>query len=386
MRIDPIFSAPSTSELSARIEKLQSRLAELDLTHYVSFSPDNIYYLTNFANYVHERPFVLVVPRTGTPRFIVPKLEIPHVEARSVGAMELISYDEFPAPEGRRWSDRFRSLFDAGSRAGFESVCPWQIHTEIPVNATCVDIVDELRLVKSDYEIGRLAYACQLVTDAHNTHLATARPGRTMSEMASATRSMIMERLIADNPEINIMATKVTALCQSSDVAHDPHNFTNLNMRMHRGGPHVSVVNAVLNGYGGEVERTFFLGEVPEKAKKPFETMLHARHIVLEMAVPGESMSLIDRRVKEHLSSKGFHANLLHRAGHGMGVTAHEAPFFAEGYEKPLQAGMCLTVEPGVYIEGIGGFRHSDTVLIGESGPVLLTNGPTSLEELTLHV
>jgi len=155
---------------------------------------------------------------------------------------------------------------------------------------------------------------------------------------------------------------------------------------MEPGGPHVSVVNCVVNGYGAEVERTFFLGRVPEAARGPFETMLEARRLALELTVPGADMSAVDRRVRDVFERAGYGSYLLHRTGHGLGVTGHEGPYLAEGYERTVEPGMVFTVEPGIYLPGVGGFRHSDTVLVTEEGGVLLTRGPVELDEVTLPI
>ncbi len=187
-----------------------------------------------------------------------------------------------------------------------------------------------------------------------------------------------------DNPTINPYATRVTVVFQPAAVSHDPHNFTNIDMRMEEGGPHVSIVNAEMNDYGAEVKRTFFIGHVPEAARKPFEIMLEGRRIAFETARPGELMSEVGRRANNYFRRAGMGDRMLHRTGHGMGVTGHEAPFFAEGYDRPIEKGMCFTIEPGVYLASVGGFRHSGTVLIGDDGPVTLTRGPLELEELTL--
>ena len=69
----------------------------------VLHNPDNILYMTNFANFVHERPFILVIPAKGDPVFIMPRLEKPHVLTRAVGALEFAPYFEFPSPEGEGW-------------------------------------------------------------------------------------------------------------------------------------------------------------------------------------------------------------------------------------------------------------------------------------------
>ncbi|MBY8608752.1 Xaa-Pro peptidase family protein [Burkholderia arboris] len=384
MQLEPIFHPPGEAEINGRLARVQARMAAEGLDRYVAFCPHNIYYLTHFANAVHERPFVLVVPQRGRPQFVVPQLEIPHVRSRAIGDVELVPYFEFPAPAGRAWSDRFKELFGENERVGVESICPLQVYAEIPGERVRTDIVDDVRMIKSDYEIGRHVYACAVATDAHNLLLASARPGLSMAEISGKTRAFVMERLVRDNPAINPYATRVTVVFQPAGVSHDPHNFSNLDMRMEEGGPHVSIVNAEMNGYGAEVERTFFIGRVPDAARKPFEIMMEGRRIAFETAKPGELMSEVDRRVNDHFRRAGMGDRLLHRTGHGMGVTGHEAPFFADGYERPIEKGMCLTIEPGVYLEGIGGFRHSDTVLIGDNGPVMLTGGPVDIDALTL--
>ncbi|CAI3127181.1 Xaa-Pro dipeptidase [Acinetobacter calcoaceticus] len=384
MNMEPIFYPPTEIEIEQRVKRVQARMVEEGLDHYVAFCPDNIFYLTNFANAVHERPFVLVIPSKGIPKFVVPQLEIPHVKTRVVGDVELISYFEFPAPQGQAWSDRFKELFSENERVGIESICPLQIYIETPGERIRSDIIDDIRMIKSEYEIGRLVYSCELATKAHDLLLKSAYPGMSLTEMATKVRGFVMNQLAKDNKKMNPLATRVTAVFQPPSVSHDPHNFTNIDMVMEEGGPHVSIINAVMNGYGAEIERTFFLGKVPEKAKKPFDIMMEGRRIAFEMAKPGILMSEVDQRVNDFFRKQDMGDYLLHRTGHGMGVTAHEAPFFAEGYDRPLEKGMCLTIEPGLYIEGVGGFRHSDTVLIGEAGSIMLTDGPVEIDELTI--
>ena len=95
-------------------------------------------------------------------------------------------------------------------------------------------------------------------------------------------------------------------------------------------------------------------------------------------------MSEVDMRCNRIFRDAGYGANLLHRTGHGIGVTGHEAPFFAEGYDRLIEPRMIFTIEPGVYLPEVGGFRHSDTVLITDTGSVSLTPVNDSLDYLTL--
>jgi Xaa-Pro dipeptidase len=384
MTIEPIFHSPTPAEMAGRLARVQQRMAEEKLDWYVCFSPDNVYYLTNFANFVHERPFLLLVPANGAPSFICPKLELPHIASRKVGEIELVDYFEFPAPEGKAWHDRLRAVIGKAGRVGVESVCQLQVFDVVPGERVRTDIVDDLRMIKSPYELSRLVHAAGIANEAMADLLANAAVGRSLSAVMAAGKALMMGRLIGDNPAINPFATRADVVFQPPSISDDPHNFSNLAMAMEAGGPHVSVINAVLNGYGTEVERTFFLGSVPEAAKAPFEVMMQARALAFDLCKPGTPMNDVDAAVNALLRKAGYTPHMLHRTGHGMGVTGHEGPFLAEGEHRILEPGMCLTIEPGVYPKGVGGFRHSDTILITETGNLCLTQAPETIEALTL--
>lgn len=386
MRPQPISSLPPRDEMQRRLARVRELMAAQRLDCYVACSPDNVFYLTNFANFVHERPFILVVTTSGAPRFVVPRLEVPHVRTRAIGEVELVEYPEFPAPPGCTWADRLEALVAPGARVGVESTCPLQVHEAIPGTRAMVDVIDDARLIKSEYEAGRIAYGCDLISDAHRQLLAGARPGKTLPQVAGEMSALMLPRILRDNPTTNMLATRIASVFQPPGVSHDPHNFTNVNMAMVQGGPHVSIINCTVNGYGAEIERTWFLGTVPENARRPFEVMLEARRWALALAIPGNVMGEVDRRVNAVFQKAGYGEFLLHRTGHGIGVTAHEAPFLADGYEQEIEPGMVLTIEPGVYLPGVGGFRHSDTVMTTREGNVVLTDGPETLDELTLPV
>ncbi|HSR30574.1 MAG TPA: Xaa-Pro peptidase family protein [Anaerolineae bacterium] len=382
----PIYHPPLPDEIRGRVERVRAMMEEQNLNHYVAFSPDNVFYLTNFANFVHERPFILVVPRSGSLQFLVPKLEIPHVRTRAIGDLNLVAYPEFPAPAGDTWADHFGPLFAGNARVGVESICPLQVYDAIPGQRVRTDIIDDVRMIKSSYETGRIAYACDIASSAHKRLLDGAQPGRTLPQVASELSGVMMARILQDYPSTNLLATRLSVLFQPSSVSHDPHNFTDVNMAMEAGGPHVSIINCVVNGYGAEIERTFFLGHVPERAREPFEVMMAARRLAFELTVPGYIMGEVDRRVNEVFKKAGYDEFLLHRTGHGMGVTAHEAPFLAEGYDRVIEPGMFFTIEPGIYLPGVGGFRHSDTLMTTESANLILTDGPVELEDVTLPI
>ena len=99
------------------------------------------------------------------------------------------------------------------------------------------------------------------------------------------------------------------------------------------------------------------------------------------------SCSEIDAAVNEYLQKEGYSSEdqRLHRTGHGFGLGNHEAPWIAEGSEDRLAENMVISVEPGIYLRGIGGVRHSDTVLVTNDGFEMLTRFPVELDALVIH-
>jgi Xaa-Pro aminopeptidase len=386
MKPASICTAPTKTEINNRIASLQAEMVAQGLDYYLCHDPANIFYLTNFANYVHERPFIVLLSNKGKLTFLMPKLEEPHVRARAVGDMEYLHYFEFPAPRGEMWFDRLQDVLLPHHRVGVESQCPLAVVEAVPGETVVSDIVDELRMIKSDYEISRITYTCDVLNAGHALLLETAQPGLTPLQLHKQVGSAMMQKLLTDNPSSNILNSKFNAATQPPQIAHDPHNFTDLFCTLVNGGPHVTVVNGLANGYGAELERTFFIASVPEAAVRPFNVMLEARALAFELAVPGTCMSDLDRQVNEQLKARGYGEYLLHRTGHSFGVTDHEAPFLAQGYQREIKPGMVFSIEPGIYLPGVGGFRFSDTVLITESGNIKLTEAPESLEALTLDI
>ena len=380
----PVTSPPSREELASRLGKVRQRMQEERLDYYVSFDPVNVYYLTNFANNVHERPFILVIPKEGALTMLAPLLETSHVKVRARCELEYVTYYEFPAPAGQNWDDLYPTLIESNARVGIEPAMPVMIAQKTPGNTVVTDIIEEVRLVKSEYEIGRNVHACQIINMGHEKVLETCRPGVLEGQIYSAVSQMMMAKILGDIPEANIVVSRAVAAVWPPKLSHEPHIVPTFFTAMEESGPHVSIVFAQVDGYGVEIERTFFLGSVPEKARAPFDAMFEARALAYERARPGANMGEIDRAVRQVIIDRGYGDRILHRTGHGFGITGHEAPYLADGYDRELVPGMLISIEPGIYIPGLGGFRHSDTVLVTDNGCTSLTRAPETLKELTI--
>ena len=386
MTIEAICTPPETAEIEARRQKAQAAMAAQGLDALVLFNPDNVFYMTNFANFVHERPFLLVVPAKGDPIFIMPGLEEPHVISRAVGALEFAPYREFPAPEGEGWDAKLLAVLEGTSKLGIEPDCPYFVINALGGRHQSCEIIEDLRLIKSPWEISRHQYACEMMQLGMGELMSQCKPGVLAMSLYSLASGKMTQKMYADLPSANIFSTKLQAGAQPQAISHDPHNFTDLFIPFEIGGPNVALAAGKTNGYGGELERTFFLGHVPDEAKRPFDVMMEARELAFSLTKPGAIMHDVDLAVNNLLRMAGYGDNLLHRTGHGLGVTAHEAPFLAEGDHREIKPGMVYTIEPGIYIPGIGGFRHSDTVVVTETGNHNMTPWPDSIDEMTLPV
>ena len=150
-------------------------------------------------------------------------------------------------------------------------------------------------------------------SDAHASVMAAVKPGDTMATLAGAASSAMRARTLADMPNANLLASRFGAAIQPPMLSDDPHNFTDVFAVMEEGGPHVSVINSVVNGYGAEIERTFFLNTVPDAAHEPFEVMMEARRTAFDLTVPGASMAGVDQAVREVFARHGCLDRVVHR-------------------------------------------------------------------------
>ncbi len=386
IKIKAITDPPSPEELSNRLGKVRKLMHEQKLDYYIVFNPVNIYYLTNFAFYVHERPFILIIEKERLPKMLIPRLEKGHFESRARCEIEFVIYYEFPAKSGDNWYDYYQKQISSNAKVGIESELPIGIANKTPGEIIVSDIIDEVRIIKTDYEIGRICHACRVVNKGHKVLLKKCRPKILEFALYKEVTDTMTSKIVQDIPNANFRATSTTGAVWPPSISHDPHLIPHIFKEMEEGGPHVSIVSAQVDGYGVEIERTFFLGKVPENAVEPFNVMFKARDLAYSMLKPGVMMSEIDKAVKDFIVEKGYENYIIHRTGHGLGITGHEAPFLAEGYDRVLEKNMVISVEPGIYIPGLGGFRHSDTVLITETGYHKLTKAPENLEELIIPI
>jgi Xaa-Pro aminopeptidase len=163
-----------------------------------------------------------------------------------------------------------------------------------------------------------------------------------------------------------------------------PHSLPDLHMSM-GSGPIVLMSYNRVNGYAAECERTVFLGEPAAEERRLYNIVMEARAIAFRMVKPGVRCGDIDFATQEFFKSKGYADRIIHRTGHGIGLGNHEQPWLSSGSTDVLAENMAISIEPALYFPEIGGFRHSDTVLVTKNGYERITKYPDDLDSLIVR-
>ena len=307
-------------------------------------------------------------------------------KAHGVSPENFHTYWEYPAPTGRCWSDRLREHIEDAQSIGIEPSLRQEIINQISSDSLRVEpLVERLRLVKTPTEVEMIRRAALYADYGVERLLASSYYGASVAEGFTETRT-VTSRIIREVRDWEPLTTKVMMATWAAPGSAMPHSIPDLNDRL-RDGPHVAMVLTRVNGYAAESERTYFTASPSTEAKKAFDAMTEARRIAFELIRPGLACSELDGRVNDFLQKEGYGSEeqRLHRTGHGFGLGNHEAPWIAEGSEDRLAENMVISIEPGIYLEGIGGVRHSDTVLVTKDGFQLLTQSPMDFDSLVIR-
>lgn len=370
-------------EYAQRMDMLQKAVAENGLDMFLVSAQESIYYLTGVTYKPLERPFFLMVGKSGQAVILAPLMEKEHL-SEAPNVREVYAYREFPAPPGEGWQDKLLSLLDGVKVLGIEPSLPSDLAEKLgEFRPKCLPLVENIRLVKSDAEIGLLRKSAEFADKAISRVIEAAYYGVSELELFSQGRSIQMEIIKSEGKDYDVLNTEILAGAWPAPLSAQPHGVPGLGDRL-GDGPHIAMTLMRVNGYSTECERTFFLSRPTKEVIHAFETMREARRLAFSMIRPGVGCSSIDAAVNEFLHSKGYEKNLLHRTGHGFGLSTHEGPWIAEGSGDILEKNMLISIEPGIYLEGIGGIRHSDTVLVTEDGYETLTKYPDDLESLII--
>lgn len=262
-------------------------------------------------------------------------------------------------------------------RIGYEPprmTCDWyaSLNGRLPLKAALKPVagwIEELRMVKSETEAELIRRSVATNSRAFEQTLSRVRAGMKEQDLA-AELEYRMRRLGAEKPafETIVAGGPRSALPHAQPTAAplQPGNLVVVDM------------GALQDGYCSDMTRMLFLGAPSTKVKRTYQAVLEAQQAAVAAVRPGISTVHVDRQARKVLKAAGLEQAFVHSTGHGLGLEIHEPPRIGKRDKGRLETGMAITIEPGVYLEGFGGIRIEDTVLVTSGGCEILT--PTSKE------
>jgi Xaa-Pro dipeptidase len=330
----------------------------------------NLFYLTGMNFFLSERPIVVLLSVDAAPAAVLPELEAAKATSRG--------YRAFPYTDEEGYSLAFHqacaSLELANARIGVEGLRMRVLEAGI-LERYCpgADItpVDELfaaqRMVKGVAELAAMRRAARVAERAFLSWLPMLRTGMTEREAAA--------RLIAA-----ILSSGAEALAFDPIIASGPRGalpHATPGERAFRHGDWVVVDwGAKVDGYCSDLTRMVVVGDPEGTLSEVHRIVVAANEAGRGAVSPGQSAQSVDAAARRVITEQGYGAAFFHRTGHGLGLEEHEPPYIVSGNELRLSPGMTFTVEPGIYLEGVGGVRIEDDVAVTDLGVETLTALP----------
>jgi Xaa-Pro aminopeptidase len=389
----------SRDEHLRRTAQVRAEAARRGFEAMVLFSPVQVFYLTGFAFIATERPIALVVAPAATVLF-VPRLEDEH--AHTYAAVDrVVSYPEYPSEKHPMLRlaeamtglklDRAKIGVDGDGYPGVMGYRGPRLSEALPQATILVarDLIEDMIMIKSAEEVELIRESARWGNLAHTYLQEYTRPGAVESEVATRASNEATSAMIrALGPDYRPLSWTFPGAHagfrgQIGAQSAIPHAMTN-NVRIRSGDVVVTGASAVVGGYISELERTMIVGTPSSEQRKSFQLMVDMQQVAFDAIKPGRPCADVDRAVRAFFDKHALMPYWRHHVGHALGMGIHEAPFFDIGDERLMQPGMVFSVEPGIYIPGFAGFRHSDTILVTKDGMEFLTFYPRDLERLTI--
>ncbi len=394
------------AEYALRRERVRAVLDERKLDALVLFHPIRMAYVSGFFHVSTERPMAIVVAGDGALGALVPMLEQENIQNYPVD--KVMVYPEYPTGGAKHPMEFLADLLGEmnlsarGKRIGYDNNGGRDINGyEGPGLSSVVaegveterarDIVDRLRAVKSPAEVQLMIESCIWGNYAHQIMHESIEVGKApldISYQASATASRAMLKALGPGyqPLTAVWGYPAGAGFTAGRSTAMPHLLYEAT-GVQPGDVLVTGAGADVGGYTSELERTMIVGEPNEEFVRYFDLMMDLQQTGFDALRPGRTFADAENDVSQRFAELGIADLQRHHTGHGLGLEGHEWPFIDKGSaDVVIEENMILSVEPGIYVPGLAGFRHSDTVVVRANGVERLTFYPRELDALVIPV
>ena len=356
-----------------RLHAAAAAAADAGLAGLVITPGYDLRYLIGSRAETFERLTALVIPISGEPTVVVPRLEL--ASLRESAAVEL-------ALPVRDWVDGedpydlvLAALGGAPVATAVTDAMP-ALHLlpltaklgELPVLAT--DVLRTLRMIKDPAEIDALRKAGAAIDRVHARVPEFLVPGRTEADVAADIRKAI----VAEGH-----SAAAFIIVGSGPHGADPHHEVS-DRELQAGDIVVVDIGGPYEpGYNSDSTRTYSLGEPSPEVAEQYSILQRAQQVAVQAVRPGVTAEQVDAAARDVLADAGLADYFVHRTGHGIGLSVHEEPYIVAGNDLPLQPGMAFSVEPGIYFPGKWGARIEDIVIVTADGADPVNQRPHDL-------
>ena len=385
-----------------RANRIREYLGENDLEALLVTTPENFYMVSGFHLDVApwERPVAAVIPREGDPFLVMNELSTNHLrmaeERGTLFIRDRAIYVEHPRMSNRTYTrDQWAALLAAqlGERGitrgklGVEGGGPAALKAPEP-RFEFVDVTRylvEMRQVKYPAELEIMRRCAELTDFGQDRFMELLKPGEVVTAFDFQIARLIAEEGARRYPEDRL---EVRLFSLSGPASAAPHGTgATCGQKFEKGDGVVNIIVCRLNGLVVENERTLFVGQPKsDLQRKAFEAATEACEAAAEQMVAGNPVSSADAAAQTVIEKAGFGENIMHRTGHGMGIAGHEFPEDMPFLHRPFMERAVYSSEPGIYLYGVGGFRHDDTVIVGAKKSEVITKRSKRLQDQIVPV
>lgn len=356
------------SRSAERLSRLRETLGPLGVDALIITKPENIFYLSGFTGTTAD----LVVSRDRC--VLVTDFRYTERAQEEVGEAEIRAGADIMAA----LEEVLKEL--SPQRVGVEThVMTADLYAKVSERLKPIEVrsagraVETLREIKDADELVLMGESAKMASAAFSHILPHVKSGVVEEEVALE----ILTFLYGHGAEKMSFEVIVASGARSAMPHARPSQ-----KRIARGDLVTIDLGVVYRGYYSDMTRTFVVGRASDEQRKLYGLVRQGQAQALEAVAPGKTGQEIDGMCRAFFAEKGRGEYFLHGLGHGVGLEVHEAPVLGKKGREPLKVGMVFTVEPGLYVSGLGGVRIEDMVVLKETGPEIMTKYGRELIEL----
>ena len=356
-----------------RLQAAAAAAADAGLAGLVITPGYDLRYLIGSRAETFERLTALVIPISGEPTVVVPRLELASLRESAAVELALPVRDWV---DGEDPYDLVLAALGGGPVATAVTDAMPALHLlpltaklgVLPVLAT--DVLRTLRMIKDPAEVDALRKAGAAIDRVHARVPEFLVPGRTEADVAAD----IDKAIVAEGH-----SAAAFIIVGSGPHGADPHHEVS-DRELQAGDVVVVDIGGPYEpGYNSDSTRTYSLGEPSPEVAQQYSMLQRAQQVAVQAVRPGVTAEQVDAAARDVLAEAGLADYFVHRTGHGIGLSVHEEPYIVAGNDLPLQPGMAFSVEPGIYFPGKWGARIEDIVIVTEDGAEPVNHRPHEL-------